>query len=171
MTEPEGGLRDRLVLESLVEMLRDTLGTLGWFDDVDPAVRLPVNLTSKSYKADEEIPLNTIRVLYVDDDHDDIEIGSLASEDTRTCYVEVYAQDEAVLNHLRGDIVAILRGKHPGCGRTWNTLELTDWTLATPAQFGLAHLDRVRSERSRFFNRPWAEFWIGVRVDIVEERQ
>lgn len=167
---PEGGLRDRLVHESLTELLRSCLSDLGWFNTVDPAVRRPVNLRTMPARLDEEIQPNVVVVTPGDDDTEDVELGSTLAEHTREYWVEVYAEDEAILNHLRGDIEAILRGKHPGCGRDAPTMDLIDWTVATPVKIGTMLIEGVRGDRPRIINRPWQQFMAGIHLLLVEER-
>ena len=129
MPEPiEGGLLDRLVFESFHRYLRAKLDEKGWFDQssLSPGVR-PVRFQSEPADAAATITANLVTVTTDTTDSTPAETGSDLEEQLTTWWVTIYAQNDAVGRHLRGDCHAILAGKMPSIGAESAGFQVYDW--------------------------------------------
>lgn len=161
-----GGLRARLIGDSLFEMVRASLVALGWTGT--NRQHLPLNFVRDQLDSDVEVPLNTLGVSEARVDDVDLEMGSNYTEDRWSFYVDFYAENDAVGRHLIHDVRDILRGKIPSIGRSRPVLEVVDYTqAATPTAF-VCQLERIEVDRAVDFPQPWRRFWFSARVDVVD---
>lgn len=178
MTEPRGGLRDRLLIESFYQMLHGGLEALGWFDA--GRQHAPIDMRPGPVPRDEEIDYNTLVVTWEDIDRTDTELGSNAAELTHTLYIDFYAEPpppdgmggEALGKHLIGDVLAIVVGEFPDIGRSWPSLEVFDWTLATPTYLFTVQFDteRTRTAKVHRYDQPWERWWYTCVTEVIEDR-
>lgn len=167
VTEPTGGLRARLIRDSFEKMLRDSLDARGWFDT--DRRHQPITLVSGAHDWDEPIPLNTLAIAPEDTGWDEIELGSNASEDRWTCYVDFYAESEALGIDVSHDIFDMLRGKLAAAGRTTRNFPVYDFTQTPSPVLFYCELEDIAIDRARGFTRPHERYWFAIRVDIVDE--
>lgn len=178
MAEPVGGLRDRMIIESYYRMLQSSLTALGWFDANRQHLR--INMVPGPVPRNEQIPYNTLVVTWEDIDATDIEMGSNAAELTHTAYVDFYAEPpppdgnggEALGKHLIGDVRSITVGEMPAIGRSWPTLDVLDYSLATPTYLFTVEFDteHIRSAKVRHYDQPWERWWYSCVIEAIEER-
>lgn len=166
MTTYTGGLRARLIRDSLYRMLGDSLDSLGWFDpNRDHA---PINMVAKEVAFDEEIPLNTIAVSGETATLTDWEMGSGLQENRWIYYVDLYAEDDAIGTHLIYDVRDILAGKMSSIGRTAPTLTVWDYTLATPVSIFECEFASITVDRSHNSAKPFMKFWYSVQLAVLD---
>lgn len=161
-----GGLRARMIRESMYHMVYDSLDALGWFD---PARRhLPIKFTGRTYTNEETIELNTI--VLVDEGTTDREtgLGELEIEQQWLFYIDIYAESDSIGRDLAHDIRDILAGRHTTAGRTRSIVEIYDYRMATPAVVGIAQLEDVVIDRAHDFPKPWQKHWFSCRVTVVD---
>lgn len=163
----EGGLRARLIRDSVEELVRSGLAARGWFD-VDRR-HAPLRIVSEPNDWDEPIEANSISISGGDSTDDPLEMGSNATEDQWTYYVDFYAEDESIGLDVSGEVRDILRGKLPSIGRTGSFLPVYDFRDATPAVAFVCQIENVMVDRGRGFNQPWLRFWYTVRFDLLDE--
>lgn len=167
MALPIGGLRSRLIHESLHRLVRTILEDLGWF--AAGRSHLAINVVPEAVDAHREVPLNTLAISAEDTSSEDLELGSLLSADTTTYWIDFYAENEAVGTHLMGDVREALRGKHATIGRTAPVLDVWDYNLATPVVVFACSIDNVVSDRGHGFTRAFERYWFALRLDVVDD--
>lgn len=174
----EGGYRDRLIMISTKEMLKDALEALGWFDT--NRRHEPINWLDFPVGQNEEVPYNSIVVNFEDNDASEAELGSSAAEIVHTGYVDFYAEPpppegmggEALGRHMIGDVWAILCGQMPSIGRDVPIIDVFDSGLATPARVFSVYVDvnRTRTSRVQRAHQPWERWWYTCVFELTEER-
>lgn len=163
-----GGLRTRLIRDSYRNLIVDSLTALGWFDD--DRRHKPIHLVDRPAKWDVPIIENGLVITLETRSGIDAELGSIATIDTWTSYVDFYAEDDDVGLALTGDVREILRGRFPGIGRTDPSFEIMNYTLATPVSIGTIQILDVVDDRARNFPNEWQAHWFVVRADLEDEQ-
>ena len=166
MATPVGGLRLRLIEDSFIIMLQDSLDQLGWFDDGRD--HLAVELVEEPPRWDEPTQPNKIAVMIESIDDLEAELGSNLTEERHNCYIDIYAEDDAVGKHLSNDIRDILRGKMPSIDRGYPHYGVYDLTEATPPHLFNVDIESVRWDRGRNFSEAWLRHWFVVACDLVD---
>jgi hypothetical protein len=162
-----GGLRARLIRDSLEELVRSSLDALGWFDA--GRQHAPIRIIEEPNDWDEPIEFNSISVSGGDLVDAELELGSTATEDTWTYYCDCYMEDESVAIAISGDIREALRGKLPDIGRTGPVMDVYDFRDDPPDVIFTCELQNIIVDRGRGFSQPWLRYWFTVRVEIVDE--
>ena len=161
-----GGLRARLVHDSVFNMLRDALTALGWF--APSATHTPITFISEPLDPNVEVPLNTIAIADADDRGDDIEMGSLLQELRWQIFVDFFAENDAIGLHLIRDVKDVLEGRMPSIGRTGPFVNVYDYTLATPAVLFAVDIEDVFTDKGRDFPQPWLRNWRSCGFTVVD---
>lgn len=161
-----GGLRARLVRDSLYSLIRDNLDALGWFDANRD--HIPINMIPREISLDEEIPLNTVSISGDTANLRDWELGSNLQEQRWIYYVDIYAEDDSIGIHLGYDIRDILAGKMSSLGRTAPTLIVYDYTLATPVPIFDCEIDSITIDRSRNPVKSFMKYWYSLQLAILD---
>lgn len=161
-----GGLRARLIRDSLFHMLHDSLSSLGWFSA--NRRHQPLIFTGTDIDRLTEVPLNT---LVLSDDNlteVDFELGSNGVESTWTYYVDFYAEDDSVGKHLIHDVRDILGGRMSTIGRTHPVCPVYDYRQATPSLIFYVDLERIVVDRAHDFPKMWQKHWYACRFDVID---
>lgn len=161
-----GGLRQRLIRDSLWHMLSDAIEDLGWLDS--GRGHQPVDLRAYAVPLDEEIQLNTLALsdeLLVESDD---ELGSVFAEHRWTFYVDFYAENEAIGTHMIHDVRSVVGGRMASIGRGDPSFVVYDYTQATPPELFTCEIEDVRVDRARDFPKPWQRYWFVCRFDVVD---
>lgn len=160
-----GGLRARLVRDSLAMMLEDELGGLGWFDA--GRRHLPVRFIAEPLEQSESLQPNLITVSTHSVDHAPVEVGSDLGASRSTAVVEIYAQDESFGEHLWGDVRDVLRGRVGA--RLRPVFPILDLRLATPVSLGYAQVVDVTAGREWAQAEPlWQRNWFRVEATVED---
>jgi len=167
VTEPYGGLRDRMVFESFARMLHAALTQLGWFEP--DRAHAPINWRTAIVPEAEELPINTLAVSSEDSRSEEMELGSGLTEDRSIVVVDFYAQNDALGRHLAGDVRDILRGKIPVI-REDPSFVVYDWRNEPPTELFVAEIEGVMLDRAHGFDAPFRRHWFSVLAELVEER-
>lgn len=166
MTEITGGLRARLIRDSIYHVLFDGLADLGWFDSgrQHRAISFPGTVVDQH----TEIPMNTLAL--VDEDQSEVEgeMGSNLGDFRWTYYVDFYAEDDVIGKHLIYDVRDILAGRMVGVGRTDSSVAVLDYTLATPTQVFVVQLEDIIVDRAHDFPKPWQRNWYACRFTVLD---
>jgi hypothetical protein len=162
-----GGLRARLLYDSLYNEIERALTELGWFDP--GRSHLPVRMINQPVPESEEIQLNTL-VLYAEDgDTLQYEVGSDLSEHRRTFYLDLYAENISVGEHLIFDCQAILEGRMRSVGRTSHFFDVYDYTQATPPVIAVAEIgEDVIIDRAVRYSFPWQKNWYSCQFTVSD---
>ena len=148
----EGGLRDRMVIESLSNHIETHLDSLGWFDA--GREHLPITLVSGFPNDTDEVALNTIAFSVEEASGEDLELGSKAETHQTTFFVDMFMQDDSIGWHVSGDIYFFLK-KNPH-------LDVYDYSaVGDPVDFQVELMEIDRRKPSRATNA-WQRHWFTV---------
>lgn len=161
-----GGLRRRFIHDSIEKMLRDSLTALGWFNA--GRQHAPLSISPKPAKWDDPIDFNTLSVDIAANADTDAEMGSNLTEDRRTVWIDFYAENESLGEHVCGDIADICRGKMASAGRTRPNLDVLDFRVSSPPHLFYCEIENVVEDRARNFPHPWQQFWYVVRFELID---
>lgn len=161
-----GGLRARLVRDSVYRTIEKGLRDLGWF--TSHASRSPVQLLPEPVALDREVPRNTLALGDEIDDETALELGSGLSEFRWSMFLDVYAENDSIALHLVGDVAAIMGGRMPSIGRSAPVVDVWDYTLATPVAIFRVEVENVRTAKAHDFPQPWLRFWRSCTFQVVD---
>lgn len=166
MTVPVGGLRARLIRESLYRMLHDSLDDLGWFDTVNRR-HAPVALLPDEVPNRDAVQPNTAAIAELQVRERGEELGSNLTEHRWTLYVDFYGENNAVAIDFSTDIKDILGGRMPSINRTRPNLPVYDWRMATPSIIFNCQIEDIMVEKVAL-DKPFKHFWYTVRFDVLD---
>jgi hypothetical protein len=161
-----GGLRARLIRDSIYHALYDAVDDLGWFDV--GRRHKPIVFTGAAVANDEEIALNTVALSDEDLSELDLELGSTGVETRWTYYVDFYAEDDSIGKHFIHDIRDILGGRMSSIGRDHPNVVVYDYRMATPGSMFVVQLENIEVDRAHDFPKPWQKHWYACRFDVVD---
>lgn len=169
-----GGLRTRLIVDSVRVMIIAGLEQLGWFDstvyDTPPGPRThqPFHYITRPYNWDIEIIPNSLAINSEDVSDTPLGLGG-DYEDTIELYLDLFAQDDELGWHVIGDIRDLILGKNPELGRISPMVDVYDFRQATPAPFTQVELTDVRIDRAQGEARDWQRHWFMIRINAVDD--
>ena len=166
MSEIVGGLRARLIRESLFEKVQAGLTSLGWFATNRP--HSPVTFESRGKNQNEQIIINTAALSDETDRETGWEMGSNMSETTWQMYIDFFAESDAIGLHFIKDVRDILRGKLPSIGHGSTFFNVYDYRQATPPILFQCEIDNVDTDKAHGFLKPWLEHWYACSFDIID---
>lgn len=166
MTIIVGGLRSRLIFDSTYKVINDGLTALGWF--AGGRHHAPVTFVPDEQDVETEVPLNTLALSDENVSSAEIELGSMLSDNTRTFYLDFFAEEDALGKHLIGDCRDLLQGRMPSIGRTGPAIAIYDFRQATPPVVFYVQVEGVRIDRAHNFPHPWAKHWYSIQFDLVD---
>lgn len=147
-----GGLRDRMVIESLGNHITEELTTLGWFDA--GREHNPIVVTTGFPNDTAEVALNTIAYSVEEAAGRDEEMGTRAEVHETSFFVDFFAQDDSIGWHLSGDVYSFLK-RNP-------VLDVFDYaTGGDPVDFQVELMEVDRRKPSRAVNA-WQRHWFTV---------
>jgi hypothetical protein len=161
-----GGLRVRLIRDSLYAMVEDALTDKGWFN---PARQhTPINMIDTEVPFDQEIPFNTLSMAWQDNFVNEWEIGSRMSEFRHSVYFDFYAEDDVLGMEFSHDLAAILEGRMPSIGRDNNVFTVYDFSQATPPEVTICQIEDVFVDKARDMPKPWQRHWWVVSLSVLD---
>lgn len=166
MTIYVGGLRKRLIRESLYRTINDSLDLLGWFDS--GRYHSPITFTSEPVKDFQKVEVNTGALADLDHGELDDELGSLQAIHRWTMYFDFFGENDAVSLHIAGDVKDIMGGRMPSIGRSDPSLTVLDYTQATPPELFTVQVESIIIDRPTVFDRQFQAHWYTVRFDLVD---
>lgn len=166
MTIYVGGLRSRLVKDSLFNMIEAALEDLGWFDT--GRQHAPITFRSYPYDEEEQVAVNSLALSDEDLVVLEQELGSIFAEHDWQFFIDFYAEDNALGVHMAHDLEAILAGRMPSIGRASPNFPVYDYTLATPEVIAWCEIEDVVVDRARGFPKPWQKFWYVVSFNVLD---
>lgn len=164
-----GGVRSRLIRESLLEMIRDALDQLGWLDDDNTLVspEYPVVVADDSLDWEDEIALNTLSLSDEDVFLSEMELGSNLAEERWVFVLDFYAENKSVGLHMVNDLKTILDGRMPDVGRGEPNFMVKDYVNDGEDLFRV-HIEEVEVDRNRGWSKPWQRNWYYVTFVVVD---
>lgn len=162
-----GGLRSRLIFDSVYNMINDSLTSLNWF--AGGREHLPITFLSEPIDDEDEVALNTLVLTAEDTGTFDIELGSNYAEHNRSYYVDFYAESHSLGEHVIYDVRDIIQGRMPSISRTHPSATVYDYrTQPTPPQIATVHFDFVTVDRATKFVKPWEKHWWSCAFLVVD---
>lgn len=161
-----GGLRARLIRDSVWHAVDDALRALGWYETV--ASRADVVLLAEPVAQGTAIDFNSLALGDEDDTPEPIEMGSGLSQFSWDMHLDVYAESDALSLHLVRDVAAILAGRLPSIGRSRPVVDVWDYSLATPVVIFAVEVDQVRTDKANDFPQPWLRYWRSCSFVILD---
>lgn len=161
-----GGLRARFVKDSCYHMINGALTQLGWFNT--SAYHSPITFVATQQDTTTEIPYNTLALADEGLSTQPGEIGSNFADHTWPFYLDFFAENDTVGLHMIRDMKDVLEGRMPSIGRTTSTLDVLDWTKATPPMLFFVDIESVRVDRAHGFAEPYLRHWYSCMFDIVD---
>ncbi len=161
-----GGLRNRLIRDSLINMITESLDALGWFD-LDRQ-HSPISVNAEPVDNTEVVPPNTLAVADDEMSDEDLEMGSDLAEHRWSFYIDFYAEDTAIGIHVIEDIKAILQGRMPSIGRSGPRLSVKDYTDTGDHLF-YVEIEDVQVHRAHNWPKPWLKAWYSCSFDLLDD--
>jgi hypothetical protein len=166
MSTPTGGLRLRLIADSIGNMIEDSLTQLGW---LTPSLeRSDVRFTTEQLDPNVQITPNTVGLSTDDELGEEVELGSGLMENRWDMYVDVFAENTDVGLHLAGDIRDIIRGKMSSIGRIAPICWVYDLRNATPDQLFYVEFEDVDMVRDKSWRQPKNRFWWTIHMVVLD---
>ena len=161
MAVPEGGLRDRLIHESMLQNLKVNLTTKGWFGV--GREHAPIVMIDEFPDESAEVQLNTLAVSLGDGAGIPRELGNKDESHELTLFVDFFAEDDSVGREMRGDVYAFFRG---------NQIQpVYDYSTALSPQFGTVEvLDDIEKRKPERAVNKWQKHWYVVSLTVIDER-
>lgn len=161
-----GGLRTRLIADSVRVTVIAALDQLGWFD---PARKhRPLSYIPRPSDWSDDITPNALAISAEDVSDEDLGLGGEV-EDRIEFYLDLFAEDEAFGMHLARDIRDILLGKFPELGRSAPYIDVYDFRQPTPAPFTQVEVGDVRLDRAQGRAREWQRYWFMIRLHVLDD--
>lgn len=167
-----GGLRSRLILDSVRFAIITTLQEFGWFDstvhDTPPGNRRhqPFRYMSRPVDWSETIQPNAIAISPEDTGDEPSGFGGEV-EDSSEIYVDLFAQDDSLGWQVAFDIRDSLLGKINSAAGP--QIDIYDFRQATPAPFTTVDVDLIEVDRSQGEARTWQRHWFMLHLVILDE--
>lgn len=159
-----GGTRVRIIQESFYRMLQTSLTDLEWFNP--GRYHAPIDMVAEDLPFSEEIPLNTLAVSWGDAATDEAEMGSTFSEHVNTVYVDFYAENDSVGQHLIYDVQAICQGKITLIGRNSQTFPVYDYFADPSPLLFFCEMDNILVDKARNFPKPYLRHWWSLQLTV-----
>jgi hypothetical protein len=167
-----GGLRSRLILDSVRFAVITTLEHRGWFEptvyDNPPGVRRhqPFRYIARPVDWSDDIRPNAIAISSEDISDDDLGFGGEV-EDILELYIDLFAQDDSLGWQVAYDIRDSVLGKFDGAAGP--QIDVYDFRQATPAPFTTVDVDLIEVDRSQGEARQWQRHWFMLHLVVLDD--
>lgn len=161
-----GGLRARLIKESIFQTVHDSLDALGWFDT--GRKHTPITFSDTTVPDSDSVQKNTLVLNDWDASELEGEMGSLFTEFRSIYYLDFYAESDAIGVHMSQDLKDILAGRMSSIGRSSPTISVVDYTIATPAEIFVVQIENIFVDRPEVFTFQWQRHQRSVRFEVVD---
>ena len=158
----EGGLRDRMIHESVLTAIETDLTTRGWF--AAGRYHGPITVIDEYPDDEAEVALNTLAVSMGDGDGLSLEMGSTAEEHDQAMFVDFYAESDALGRHVSGDIYAFLKKVR--------RIQVFDFSVASPTAEFFVQIEEedVIKRRGATVTTAWKKHWYVVAFTVTDGR-
>jgi len=162
MATLEGGLRDRMLLESILQDIKADLVARGWF--TLGREHGPITIVDEYPDDKAEVELNTIAFSLGDTNSTSTELGSKAETLYVPVFIDMFAENDGLGRHVVGDIHS-----HVQDVGQFDVLDYRD--PSPPVEFRVQLVDGSieRSKPTRAVNS-WQKHWHVVGFVVTEER-
>lgn len=157
----EGGLRNRMILESILRGVEADLTTRGWFDAGSYS---PISIIDEFPDEQGEVAINTMAFSMGDTRTEPLEMGGMAEEMSIPVYVDFFAESDGLGRHVIGDVYDyIMRNQK---------FQVYDYTTATPVEAFVVPMMEYSGEirkPDRAVNA-WQKHWYVCAFGVNDER-
>jgi len=157
----EGGLRTRMILESILRAIEADLTTRGWFS---PGEFAPITIIDEYPDDNDEVAINTIAFSIGDSATIPMELGAKSEEISFPIYVDMFAESDGLGRQVVGDVYGYVMKNQ--------RFSIYDYREATPTEeFVVQYMDRSAgtSKPDRAVNA-WQKHWYVCAFAVVDER-
>lgn len=161
-----GGLRQRLIRESIYRELYRALQARGWF--ATGRKHKTITFPGVTETNENEIPLNRLALVDEDMVEFEYEMGSNAVQTSWTFWVDFYAENESLGKDVINDVRDILAGRMSSIDRAAPIIQVYDYTLATPAPIFKVEIEDIVVDRAKDFPKPYQKFWYACRFTVSD---
>lgn len=161
-----GGKRARAVIDSVYYEVERILTDLGWFDS--GRAHLPIDLIDEDPIDRETVAFNTLAVVPSNTTDEDVEMGSNLSDHRRTFYLDFFAENQAIGEHLINDLGDALQGRMASIQRGSPYIPLYDYSQATPPLIRNMEVEDVVVSRAPTYSQAWQKYWYSIQFLIID---
>jgi len=159
----EGGLRDRMILQSVTNAIVADLTSKGWLTSTGKQYE-PIVIVDEFPDDDAEVAVNTISFSIGDTATSELELGSRSLLLFTPVFVDFFAENDGLGRHVRGDIFAYVQKVMQ--------FDVYDYSQPVPAvefvvQVQEQSLEMQKPERAV---NPWQKHWYTVQFSVTDER-
>lgn len=167
MAQVVGGLRAQYIREAVYQELYRSLEELGWFNP--GRKHKPITFPGITETNDNEIPINRLALSDEDQYERPLEMGSNATENQWTYWVDFYAQNDSLGKHVIYDVKDILAGRMSSIGRAHPRIQVYDYQMATPEPIFTVEIEDIVTDRgARLIAKPYQKHWYACRFTVVD---
>lgn len=167
MAEYVGGLRARLIKDSVYHTVHAAMADLGWF--TPGRQHQTVTMIPEPVENDVEIKPNLISLSDESNSSLDMEIGSNLAQQNWDFIFDVYAEDSQLGLQMAVDIRDILAGRFSSIGRSAPVIQVYDYTQTTPTPIFKCDLENISHDKQRVTNKSWQRHWFVVFFTVVDQ--
>jgi hypothetical protein len=163
MATLEGGLRDRMMLQSVVNDVVANLTTRGWFINTGKEY-LPFSVVDEFPDDKDEVALNTIAFSMGDTASNAAEMGSKSELLHTSIFIDFFAENDGLGRHVVGDIAAHVNDV--------GQFTVYDYRQVTPSAEFVVLIAADSLERTKPIRavNAWQKHWHSVAFVVMEER-
>lgn len=157
-----GGLRDRMVHESVLRAIEADMASRGWFNT--GRWHDPITVIDEYPDDADEVAINTISISMGDADGYRVEMGSQMESHEQTLFVDIYAESDALGRHIVGDIYEYLKKV--------KRIQVFDYRQTPPTAEFWAHVedDDIIKRRGRTVTQAWKKHWYVIAFTVTDGR-
>lgn len=158
----EGGLRDRMIVQSVTNAVVEHLDSLDWFDS--GRQHLPLVVVDEFPDDRSEPAINTLAFSAELGTGDDTEMGSFAEAHMLTMFVDFFAESDALGRHVIGDVYAFLKKTR--------VIPIFDHSVPPPTtpEFFVEVSHDVEKRKSGRAVNAWQRHWYVCAFEVEDER-
>ncbi len=157
----EGGIRTRMILESVLRAIEADLTTRGWFSDGEFA---PITIIDEYPDDTDEVAINTIAVSLGESYTEPMELGARSETVTFPIFIDMFAESDGLGRHVVGDVYSYLMKNQ--------RFTVYDYREATPTEeFVVQYVEHSGETRKpdRAVNA-WQKHWHVCAFSVSDER-
>jgi hypothetical protein len=155
----DGGLRDRLIHESVFKAIETELTTLGWFDA--GRQHQPITIIDEFPDENADVAFNTLAISMGDSGGTPHEMGSNRVDEEIIFFVDFFAESDALGRHVRGDIYNFLK--------RLDEIPILDYSQALdPEIFRVEVQEEVDKRKPERAVQKWQKHWYVISFSVID---
>ncbi len=162
MATLEGGLRDRMILESVLQYLKGELTTLGWF--TAGRQHEPITIVDEYPPDDGDVAINTMAFSFGDISSDPMELGGPAETIRTPVFIDFFGENDGLGRHIIGDLHTIVAKA--------GQFTVYDYTQTVPSTEFVVQLEdgTINKRKPTRAVNSWQKNWYVLSFIVSEER-